>query len=50
MERKIVVITGGSRGIGLEAAKALSGSCVVYELSRSGESHNGIRLRNRELQ
>ena len=42
MERKIVVITGGSRGIGLEAAKALSGSCVVYELSRRGESHDGI--------
>ena len=42
MERKIVVITGGSREVGLEAAKALSGSCVVYELSRSGESNNGI--------
>lgn len=42
MERKIAVITGGSRGIGLEAAKALSGSCVVYELSRRGESHDGI--------
>ena len=42
MERKVAIVTGGSRGIGLETAKELSKSCIVYEFSRRGESHDGI--------
>ena len=42
MEKKIAVITGGSHGIGLETPKELSKTCIVYELSRKGESHDGI--------
>ena len=40
---KVVLITGGSSGIGLEAALALSrAGCNVYELSRKPAQHPGI--------
>ena len=42
MSKKVVVITGGTSGIGLEAAKALvAQGCKVYELSRRGEGADG---------
>ena len=35
MEKKIVILTGGTSGIGLETAKCLAAAgCVVYEFSR----------------
>ena len=38
MGKKVIVITGGSSGIGLECAKALfEQGCTVYELSRRAE-------------
>ncbi len=38
MSKKVVVITGGTSGIGLETAKALADQgCTVYELSRRAE-------------
>ena len=40
---KIAIVTGGSSGIGLEAAKALSASgCKVYEFSRRDVTLEGI--------
>ena len=43
MERKVVLITGGSSGIGLAAAKSLlDRGCLVYEISRREHSENGI--------
>ena len=41
---KILVLTGGSSGIGLATVNLFSKSgYIVYELSRSGESHDGIK-------
>ncbi len=41
--KPIVVITGGSSGIGLETAKILSKTCVVYVLSRKEFSYEGLK-------
>ena len=38
MSRKVIVITGGTSGIGQETARALAAQgCTVYELSRRSE-------------
>ena len=43
MEQKIAVVTGGSSGIGLCTAKALSAAgCRVYEISRRDFSCEGM--------
>ena len=43
MEKKIVIITGGTSGIGLETAKCLSSAgCTVYEFSRREANPPGI--------
>ena len=43
-ERKIVIITGGTSGIGLETAKYLAeAGCAVYEFSRRETELPGIR-------
>lgn len=43
MKQKIVLITGGSSGIGLETAKALRDrGCTVYEMSRREAQEPGI--------
>ncbi len=42
-KEKVVVVTGGSSGIGLETAKAMKQKgCKVYEFSRQGVSSEGI--------
>ncbi|MBR6208552.1 MAG: SDR family NAD(P)-dependent oxidoreductase [Oscillospiraceae bacterium] len=42
--KKVVLLTGGSSGIGRAAADWLSArGCVVYELSRRGEDRPGVR-------
>ena len=44
MEKKIVILTGGTSGIGLETAKCLSAvGCTVYEFSRREADLPGIR-------
>ena len=44
MEKKIVILTGGTSGIGLETAKCLSSAgCTVYEFSRRDAVLPGIR-------
>lgn len=40
--KKIALVTGGSSGIGLAAAKELSKTCRVYEISRRGFSPDGF--------
>lgn len=43
MKQKIVLVTGGSSGIGLETAKALRDrGCTVYEMSRREAQEPGI--------
>lgn len=43
MNKKVAVITGGSSGIGLAAARQLAESgYMVYELSRNGKSQHGV--------
>ena len=40
---KVVFLTGGSSGIGLETALALHrAGCTVYEMSRKPTEHEGI--------
>lgn len=42
--KQVVIVTGGSSGIGAEAAKYLADrGCTVYELSRSGHDRENIR-------
>ena len=44
MEKKIVILTGGTSGIGLETAKCLAAAgCVVYEFSRREAELPGMR-------
>lgn len=43
MDPKVVLVTGGSSGIGLATAKALkTRGCSVYEISRRDRNHDGI--------
>lgn len=43
MDRKVVLITGGSSGLGLAAAQSLRDrGCLVYEISRRETAHEGI--------
>ena len=43
MEQRIAVVTGGSSGIGLEAAKALAAAgCRVFEISRRDFARAGV--------
>lgn len=40
MNRKVVLLTGGTSGIGLQTALALQGvGCIVYEMSRRSAEH-----------
>ena len=54
MEKKIVILTGGTSGIGLETAKCLAADgCVVYEFSRReaelpGMCHMRVDVTNEE--
>lgn len=41
--KRVAIVTGGSSGIGLWAAKALAGlGCTVYEFSRRDITHTGV--------
>jgi len=43
MDRKVVLITGGSSGIGLAVGEAMQNrGCLVYEISRREQEHDGI--------
>lgn len=53
MERKVVLVTGGSSGIGLSICKyLLNKGCIVFGTSRkvkNGDIHNGISMVNMDV-